>query len=204
MSRGEIHLTDDHLFYFRPGKFPIQWPIRYIRRYGCNESGEIFSFETGRQSTTGQAIYAFHLANAQDLVNRLKEKIEKNANSLSNENRTANNNHNRSSFKFNRSCFSSGTDQPTIEYDCLENQNDRPRSSNPNTTHSKRCHTDNPTGHPTSTYSDIQSLPIVSPTSPRPLNEDIDLKPLPYSNINADVTQSLNALAKDHAENRQR
>lgn len=213
VSTGEIHVTDRDLVYLRPGKFPIKWPIGCIRRYGCNEDGKIFMFETGRQSVLGQAIYAFYLARGHDLVNRLKERIEKNAKiSIEERESASTNNQNRSSFKFNRSCFNSETDRPPTDYDCLGNQDERPRLSGAQNSNKMLCNaaisetsmTTTIRQQSNSTYTDIQSISPKSPTCPRSVYEDIDLKPLPYSNINANVTQSLNELAKAHAANRQR
>lgn len=82
VSRGELQITDDNLIYFKPSKFPTRWPIDCIRRYGCMHDGEKFVFEVGRKCSTGEAIYAFRLnQNAQELVLKLSEKIEKLSNS---------------------------------------------------------------------------------------------------------------------------
>lgn len=77
VSQGELQITDGDLIYFKPSKFPTRWPLDCIRRYGCMDHGEKFVFEAGRKCSTGQAIYAFRLSRAADLVERLKEKIDK-------------------------------------------------------------------------------------------------------------------------------
>lgn len=199
-----------------PGKFPIRWPIGCIRRYGCTEGGEIFTFETGRKSPTGEAIYAFHLANGLDLLNRLKIKIEKRSSQESNENET--NIHSRLSFT--RNCFTvDSRQQSSIDpYKKPEIINEASRSlkahlsrkSSHNDTNMAKIynkheeqtteiHNEQP--H-VSTYTDIHTIIMGSPNSPK--GKTVDIKPLPYSNINANVTQSLNELAKAHAANRQR
>lgn len=76
VSRGQLQLTDRDLIYYRPGKFPTRWPIGYIRRYGCSNDGNKFVFEAGRRCPTGEAIFAYRLSRASDLVERLREKIE--------------------------------------------------------------------------------------------------------------------------------
>lgn len=74
-SKGELQLTDKDLIYFIPGKFPTCWRIDCIRRYGCTETGDIFVFESGRSSTTGEATFAFRINRGPELVTKLKEKI---------------------------------------------------------------------------------------------------------------------------------
>lgn len=77
VSRGELQLTDKDLIYFRPSRHPVLWPICCIRKFGCNKQGNIFIFESGRRCVTGEAIFGFHLSKATDLVNQLRERIEK-------------------------------------------------------------------------------------------------------------------------------
>lgn len=169
-------------------------------------------FETGRQSVLGQAIYAFHLANGNDLVNRLKDRIDKNSRiSIEERSTTTTDNQNRSSFKFNKSCFNSESERSPMDPNCVNSRSDRLGLSNSQHSNKQTCTAtinDSSTiasnrQQSSSTYTDIQSISLKSPTNLRTVHEN-DPKPLPYSNINANVTQSLNELAKAHAANRQR
>lgn len=77
ISRGELQITENDLIYFRPSKHPTRWPLDCIRRYGCTDHGDRFVFEVGRKCSTGQAIFAFRLSRGAELVQVLKEKIDK-------------------------------------------------------------------------------------------------------------------------------
>lgn len=55
--------------------FPIRWPISSIRRYGCDDNQ--FSFESGRCAPTGSGIFAFKVDRGPDLINMLRQNIEK-------------------------------------------------------------------------------------------------------------------------------
>lgn len=77
ISRGELQITENDLIYFKPSKFPTRWPLDCIRRYGCTDHGDRFVFEVGRKCSTGQAIFAFRLNRGAELVQMLKERIDK-------------------------------------------------------------------------------------------------------------------------------
>lgn len=77
VSRGELQITEKDIIYFTPGNEPIRWPLKYIRKYGYKVELGAFVFECGRRSETGEAVYAFRVDRVEDLLNRLKEKIDK-------------------------------------------------------------------------------------------------------------------------------
>ena len=77
VSRGFLQITESDLMYFKPSKHPTRWPLDCIRRYGCTDHGEKFVFEAGRKCSTGHAIYAFRLTRGTELVEKLREKIDK-------------------------------------------------------------------------------------------------------------------------------
>lgn len=75
VSKGLMQITNDSLTYVITNKVPTCWPFDCIRRYGYIEEGQKLIFEVGRKCPTGQAIYAFRLFRARELVDQLDEKI---------------------------------------------------------------------------------------------------------------------------------
>lgn len=55
--------------------FILRWPLRWLRRYGCDD--ELFSFESGRRCATGTGIFAFKCSNAATLFNLVHENLER-------------------------------------------------------------------------------------------------------------------------------
>ena len=51
-----------------------EWPLKYLRRYGCE--GNVFSFEAGRKCATGEGLFAFTCARASVLFNMVAHNIE--------------------------------------------------------------------------------------------------------------------------------
>lgn len=51
----------------------LEWPLRYLRKYGCD--GHIFSFEAGRKCPGGEGLYAFNTKRASDLFELVARNI---------------------------------------------------------------------------------------------------------------------------------
>ncbi|XP_058443111.1 uncharacterized protein LOC131425322 [Malaya genurostris] len=62
---GQLEVSRTELKLHRKGKDPTTWPLKCLRRYGCNV--DQFSFEAGRRCTTGEGIYAFKCRRAETL-----------------------------------------------------------------------------------------------------------------------------------------
>lgn len=74
LNHGKIEVTDSDLILYHRQK-EIRWPLRCLRRYGWEE--ELFSFESGRRSTTGPGIFAFKCQRAEVLFNTVQESIRR-------------------------------------------------------------------------------------------------------------------------------
>lgn len=74
LSAGKIEVSQTDLILYQKGKAPIRWPLRCLRRYGCDE--ELFSFESGRRCPTGSGIYAFKCRRAGELFNLVQDAIQ--------------------------------------------------------------------------------------------------------------------------------
>lgn len=75
LNAGKIEVGDQDLILYQKGKEPIRWPVRCLRRYGCD--AELFSFESGRRCLTGPAIFAFKCQHAEELFNLVQECIQR-------------------------------------------------------------------------------------------------------------------------------
>lgn len=52
VGEGEIEITATDLVLHSADADPVRWPLRYLRRYGFDDS--LFSFESGRRCPTGE------------------------------------------------------------------------------------------------------------------------------------------------------
>ncbi|UYV80365.1 FRS2 [Cordylochernes scorpioides] len=72
---GKIEIAEMELVLHQKSQPPIRWPLRCLRRYGCD--AEVFSFESGRRCSTGAGIFAFRCSRAEELFNALQEQIQR-------------------------------------------------------------------------------------------------------------------------------
>ena len=72
VGEGELEVTDTHLVLYSKSQ-PIKWPLKYLRRYGYDDS--LFSFEAGRRCPTGEGIYAFSTRNAEAIFRLVETNI---------------------------------------------------------------------------------------------------------------------------------
>lgn len=73
ISPGQLEVTDKELVLYQRGKSPTRWPLRCLRKYGCDS--ELFTFECGRRCPTGPGIYAFKCRKAEQLFNLLQQNL---------------------------------------------------------------------------------------------------------------------------------
>ncbi|XP_058819456.1 fibroblast growth factor receptor substrate 2 [Topomyia yanbarensis] len=71
---GQLEVSRTELTLYRKGKDPTTWPLKCLRRYGCNV--DQFSFEAGRRCTTGEGIYAFKCRRAETLFYTVQSYIQ--------------------------------------------------------------------------------------------------------------------------------
>ena len=66
VGQGKLEVTRTDLIYVDSNTHEKwKWPLRFLRRYGCN--GNIFSFEAGRRCPGGEGLYAFSTTRASEI-----------------------------------------------------------------------------------------------------------------------------------------
>uniref|UniRef100_A0A3B3ZWY8 IRS-type PTB domain-containing protein n=1 Tax=Periophthalmus magnuspinnatus TaxID=409849 RepID=A0A3B3ZWY8_9GOBI len=68
---GVMELTEAELVLHTHRRDDVRWPYLCLRRYGYDSN--LFSFESGRRCQTGQGIFAFKCARAEEIFNLLQE-----------------------------------------------------------------------------------------------------------------------------------
>ncbi|XP_077374066.1 fibroblast growth factor receptor substrate 2-like [Festucalex cinctus] len=71
LGAGVMELTDGELVLHTHRRDDVRWPYLCLRRYGYDSN--LFSFESGRRCQTGQGIFAFKCARAEEIFNMLQE-----------------------------------------------------------------------------------------------------------------------------------
>ena len=65
-AKGLLQVTDTNIILQMNQRKKIEWPLKYLRSYGCN--GHIFSIEAGSKCPSEEGIYyAFNSEHAQEL-----------------------------------------------------------------------------------------------------------------------------------------
>ena len=70
-GRGKLEITKEGIVFRQKFKTALVWPIRNIRRYGCQK--EAFSFECGRRCASGPAFYTFQAKDANGVFTKVQE-----------------------------------------------------------------------------------------------------------------------------------
>lgn len=79
LSKGTLEVTGTDLIYVDAAtRDKWHWPIRYLRRYGCN-GVRVFSFEAGRRCPGGEGLYAFATSRASEIHEAIIESINVNS-----------------------------------------------------------------------------------------------------------------------------
>ncbi|NP_001082181.1 fibroblast growth factor receptor substrate 2 S homeolog [Xenopus laevis] len=76
LGSGIMELTENDLILYTRKRDSVRWPYLCLRRYGYDSN--LFSFESGRRCQTGQGIFAFKCARAEELFNMLQEIMQNN------------------------------------------------------------------------------------------------------------------------------
>ncbi|XP_041072170.1 fibroblast growth factor receptor substrate 2a [Carcharodon carcharias] len=77
LGSGIMELTDTELILHTRKRDPVKWPYLCLRRYGYDSN--LFSFESGRRCQTGQGIFAFKCARAEEIFNLLQDIMQSNS-----------------------------------------------------------------------------------------------------------------------------
>ncbi|KAF5889399.1 fibroblast growth factor receptor substrate 2-like, partial [Clarias magur] len=72
-----MELTEDELVLRTHKCDAVRWPYLCLRRYGYDSN--LFSFESGRRCQTGQGIFAFKCARAEEIFNMLQDIMHNNS-----------------------------------------------------------------------------------------------------------------------------
>ncbi|OQV17847.1 hypothetical protein BV898_08136 [Hypsibius exemplaris] len=74
-ARGKLEITADDLIFREKSKPPISWPIRSIRRYGCEENS--FEIESGRRCISGEGYFTFQSKYANRIFTVVQETVQR-------------------------------------------------------------------------------------------------------------------------------
>ncbi|XP_059806066.1 fibroblast growth factor receptor substrate 2-like isoform X3 [Hemitrygon akajei] len=77
LGSGIMELTNSELILHTRKRDAVRWPYLCLRRYGYDSN--LFSFESGRRCQTGQGIFAFKCARAEEIFNLLQEIMQCNS-----------------------------------------------------------------------------------------------------------------------------
>ncbi|KAH9413135.1 Phenylalanyl-tRNA synthetase, beta subunit, cytoplasmic [Dermatophagoides pteronyssinus] len=77
---GRIEITDNELVFHYGDNKRLDWPLKYLRGYGCNNGW--FSFECGRKCSTGPGHHIFECSSADQLFDTLVQQIGVMSNSI--------------------------------------------------------------------------------------------------------------------------
>ncbi|KAG5830778.1 hypothetical protein ANANG_G00314200 [Anguilla anguilla] len=77
LGSGVMELTEEELILHTRKRHAVRWPYLCLRRYGYDSN--LFSFESGRRCQTGQGIFAFKCARAEELFNMLQDIMHSNS-----------------------------------------------------------------------------------------------------------------------------
>ncbi|XP_064198440.1 fibroblast growth factor receptor substrate 2-like [Anguilla rostrata] len=77
LGSGVMELTEEELILHTRKREGVRWPYLCLRRYGYDSN--LFSFESGRRCQTGQGIFAFKCARAEEIFNMLQDIMHNNS-----------------------------------------------------------------------------------------------------------------------------
>ncbi|KAJ8261657.1 hypothetical protein GJAV_G00156840 [Gymnothorax javanicus] len=77
LGSGVMELTEEELILHTRRREAVRWPYLCLRRYGYDSN--LFSFESGRRCQTGQGIFAFKCARAEEIFNMLQDIMHNNS-----------------------------------------------------------------------------------------------------------------------------
>ncbi|XP_030631494.1 fibroblast growth factor receptor substrate 2a [Chanos chanos] len=77
LGSGVMELTEEELILHTRKRDAVKWPYLCLRRYGYDSN--LFSFESGRRCQTGQGIFAFKCARAEEIFNMLQDIMHNNS-----------------------------------------------------------------------------------------------------------------------------
>uniref|UniRef100_A0A672TBK4 Fibroblast growth factor receptor substrate 2-like n=2 Tax=Sinocyclocheilus grahami TaxID=75366 RepID=A0A672TBK4_SINGR len=77
LGSGVMELTEEELILHTRKRDTVKWPYLCLRRYGYDSN--LFSFESGRRCQTGQGIFAFKCARAEEIFNMLQDIMHNNS-----------------------------------------------------------------------------------------------------------------------------